>query len=191
MKFDIERNKLHFAIMILCFIYGGISLIVFLLQINIAYRAERDLEAFNTSRIEALEFRNRFLNETGNFSRERFRQSSAFAYPIGYISLMGSIISILAGLSLLDILRKKEKAKITNDVIETMTTPDEKIVLSELEGAGGELTQSDMVRRTGLSTVKIHRVIKRLEMLGIVKKYPYGMTNKIRLEVKHKNGGQN
>lgn len=186
MKFDIRRNKAHFAIMVLCFIYGGISLIVFFLQINVAYRAERDQEAFNTSKIEALEFRNRFLNETGNFSRERFRQSSAFAYPIGYISLMGSIISILAGLSLLDILRKREKTKVANDIIETMTTPDEKIVLSELENAGGELTQSDLVKKTGLSTVKVHRVVKRLEQLGILAKYPYGMTNKIRLEKKQK-----
>ncbi|MBI5354846.1 MAG: winged helix-turn-helix transcriptional regulator [Candidatus Aenigmarchaeota archaeon] len=158
-------------------------MIVFLLQMNISYREERGQSLFNSSRTESLEFGNRLANQSGNFSRERFlRPQNSFAYPIGYVSLMGSIISILAGISLLDILRKKEKAKITSDIIETMTTPDEKTVLSELEDAGGELTQSDLVKKTNLSTVKVHRVIKRLELLGIIKKYPYGMTNKIKLE---------
>lgn len=46
----------------------------------------------------------------------------------------------------------------------------------------GELTQSDLVRKTKLSKVKVHRIVKRLESLGIVSKYPYGITNKIKLE---------
>jgi uncharacterized membrane protein len=33
-----------------------------------------------------------------------------------------------------------------------------------------------------LSKVKVHRIVKRLESLQIIKKYPYGLTNKIRLE---------
>jgi uncharacterized membrane protein len=40
------------------------------------------------------------------------------------------------------------------------------------------------VKRTKLSKVKVHRVLKRLESMGIVNKYSYGITNKIRL-----NGG--
>ncbi|MBI3035785.1 MarR family transcriptional regulator [Candidatus Woesearchaeota archaeon] len=60
--------------------------------------------------------------------------------------------------------------------------PDEKIAIGELEKNNGALTQSELVRNTGLSKVKVHRIVKRLESLGIVKKYPYGVTNKIKLE---------
>ena len=63
-----------------------------------------------------------------------------------------------------------------------MIMHDEKIVIKELERNEGELTQSDLVRKTKLSKVKVHRIIKRLESLFIVSKYPYGVTNKIKLE---------
>jgi len=60
--------------------------------------------------------------------------------------------------------------------------PDEKIVIKELGRNNGELTQSDLVRKTKLSKVKIHRIVRRLETLEIISKYPYGVTNKIKLE---------
>ena len=62
-----------------------------------------------------------------------------------------------------------------------MTTPEEKLVIRILNENGGELTQSELVRRTRLSKVRVHRVIKRLESLNIVDKYSYGLTNKIKL----------
>ncbi len=84
----------------------------------------------------------------------------------------------------MDLLKKKERKKLTKDLINTMTTPEEKLILKELEEAGGELTQSELVRKTGLSRVKVHRIVKRLERLEIISKYPYGVTNKIKLEKK-------
>ena len=99
-----------------------------------------------------------------------------------FMSLLGSIVSILAALSLMDLLRKKERKEITKDVVDSMIMPDEKIVIKELEKNNGELTQSELVRKTKLSKVKVHRIVKRLESLEIVSKYPYGVTNKIKLE---------
>ncbi len=84
----------------------------------------------------------------------------------------------------MDLLKKKERKKLTKSLIDTMTTPEEKLILKELEEAGGELTQSELVRNTKLSKVKVHRIIKRLEGLEIISKYPYGVTNKIKLEKK-------
>ena len=81
-----------------------------------------------------------------------------------------------------NILRRREKKEAKREVIDTMVMPDEKAVIKELETHNGELTQTEIVRFTKLSKVKIHRVVKRLESLGIIKKYPYGMTNKIKLE---------
>ena len=82
----------------------------------------------------------------------------------------------------MNLLRAKETKELKKDVIESMILPDEKIIIKELERNNGEMTQSDLVRRTNLSKVKVHRIVKRLESLGIVSKYPYGITNKIKLE---------
>ena len=82
----------------------------------------------------------------------------------------------------MNLLRAKETKELKKEVIESMILPDEKIVIKELERSNGEMTQSDLVRRTNLSKVKVHRIVKRLESLGIVSKYPYGITNKIKLE---------
>lgn len=105
--------------------------------------------------------------------------------PIELIaSSSGLVISLLAGFSLMDLLKKEEKKELTKSVIGTMLTPEEKSVIKVLEENDDELPQSDLVSRTRLSKVKISRIIKRLESLKVVNKYPYGMTNKIKLERK-------
>lgn len=179
--------------MVLCFIYGGVSLIVFALQLNSLIQAEKLQQwmndrmrveiGLNESDFSRPSFFQRHSLDT-NFSQMGFLgvRRTSLSYPIIILSFLGSAISILAGLSLMDLLRKKERKELTKSVIDTMTTPEEKIVIKELEKNNGELTQSDLVKKTGLSKVKVHRIVKRLESLEIVKKYPYGVTNKIKLE---------
>lgn len=169
-----EIKKAHYFIMILCFIYGGVSLIILIFQIYYFLRSGQ-FSFTGGARPE------RFVNIT-HFSNVRHARFSALLSPFIIISFLGSVISIFAGLSLLDLLRKKERKEITKDVVDSMILPDEKIVIKELENNNGELTQSDLVRKTKLSKVKVHRIVKRLESLGIVSKYPYGVTNKIKLE---------
>jgi uncharacterized membrane protein len=36
--------------------------------------------------------------------------------------------------------------------------------------------------KTGFSKVKVHRALTKLETRKVIKKYPYGLTNKIVLE---------
>jgi uncharacterized membrane protein len=127
-------------------------------------------------------------NQTGNFTRERFEQfqvrNATYFLMLIFTSLFGSVISIFAGLVIYSLLRKKERKELTKNVIDLVTTPEEKRVLKELEESGGVLTQTELAKRTKLGKVKVHRVIKRLEMIGMVSKYSYGMTNKIKLEKK-------
>ena len=169
-----ENKKVHYFIMILCFIYGGVSLIILIFQVYFFLRKGQFSYAGD--------FRpERFANFT-NLEGIRHGRFNALLSPFIIISLLGSVISIFAGLSLLDLLRKRERKEITKDVVDSMVMPDEKIVIKELEVNDGELTQSDLVRKTKLSKVKVHRIVKRLESLKIVSKYPYGVTNKIKLE---------
>ena len=190
MKLSFDKHKVHIIVMVLCFIYGGFSLVVFSLQSSFLFRQERTpdhsgriaLELLNESEVYSPSIFQRPPLDP-NLSRTGFwglRRTSP--YPIMIASFLGSVISLLAALSLMDLLRKKERKELTKSVIDTMTTPEEKAIIKELERNSGELTQSDLVRKTGLSKVKVHRIIKRLESLGIVSKYPYGVTNNIRLE---------
>jgi uncharacterized membrane protein len=187
MRLGFNKHNLHVLVMMLCFIYGGVSLMFFLIQIGpligspraLPSQFEREFDIlFNDSSNDSEEFLFRIRPERV----ERFQANiSGSFYSVIFISLSGSIISILAGTSLWVLLRKKERKKLTDDIVNTMTTDEEKLVMRTLEENDNELTQNELVKRTKLSKVKIHRVIKRLESMGIVSKYSYGMTNKIRL----------
>jgi ribosomal protein S25 len=187
MKLDFNRHNLHAIVMILCFVYGGISLSFFLMQIGPHFISPGGGPAFVVGEIDVLF--NESCKEPGNctiplpsMGVERFQRNiSGLFNLILFVSLSGSVISILAGTSLWILLRKKERKKLTDDIVNTMTTDDEKLVMRVLEENSGELTQSELARRTKLSKVKVHRMIKRLESIGIVSKYSYGMTNKIKL----------
>jgi hypothetical protein len=180
-----KKHDWHFLVMILCFIYGGISLLFFIMQLS------PFLSQGGGPPIRGLELG---MNATDNISRPQelagsnvtrrvfFEpEISRFFYLIIFVSLSGSVISITAGLSLMNLLRKKERKELTKGVIDTMTTPEEKLVIKILNENHGEMTQSELVKRAKLSKVKIHRVIKRLESLKVVDKYSYGLTNKIKL----------
>ncbi len=169
-----EKKKIIYNIaMILCFVYAGISAILLVYQIY--YLVRSPAMRFNPM-INASIDRGNIPNDFMSLRRGRFS-------PINIIgSSLGLVISSFAGFTIMSLLRKKEKKEITKKVIDTMLTPEEKNVIKVLEENNDELTQSELVTRTRLSKVKVHRIIKRLESLKVVSKYPYGVTNKIKLE---------
>ncbi|MBI2652703.1 winged helix-turn-helix transcriptional regulator [Candidatus Woesearchaeota archaeon] len=166
-----NKRKFYWFVAILCLIYGGVAFILFIQQSYILYVRNQFTQSDDFARNATQIASNRF--------RPNFRTLTII--PL-VVNLFGALISILAGLSLVSILRSKESKELKKDVIESMVLPDEKLVIRELEKNNGELTQSELVRKTGLSKVKVHRIVKRLESLEIVSKYPYGVTNKIKLE---------
>ena len=60
--------------------------------------------------------------------------------------------------------------------------PEEKAVVELLKKNDNAMTQKEIAIELGLSKVKAHRIIKRLEQKKVVKKFDYGMTNKVKLE---------
>lgn len=174
------------VVLIMCFLYAGASLVFFVTNYSNFVRAESMESRFRNATLD--------MNMSGAFPpppRPDFREDrmTRVARNTMVTSLIGCIVSILAGISILDLIRKKEKRELTKSIIESMTTPEEKKVISALEDAGGELTQAQIVDNVRLSKVKAHRIIKRLEQMKIITKYPYGVTNKIVLEkISEKNG---
>ena len=60
--------------------------------------------------------------------------------------------------------------------------PDGKLLVRLLQGNKGTLTQSELVRKSGMDKLRVSRAIKKLERLRVIRKHPYGMTNSITLE---------
>ena len=71
----------------------------------------------------------------------------------------------------------KRKSNFLNDLL----TTEEKRVIRIIEENNGEITQSDLVKKSQLSKLKISRIIKKLEQSKIVEKIQWGLTNKIRI----------
>lgn len=63
---------------------------------------------------------------------------------------------------------------------------EEGLIIESMIKRGGSTTQSEIVKDTKLSRVKVFRVLKKLEDKGIILKKPYGMTKTIELDKKFK-----
>ncbi|MBI5066429.1 hypothetical protein HZA97_09420 [Candidatus Woesearchaeota archaeon] len=55
----------------------------------------------------------------------------------------------------------------------------EKTIYLEISKNNGEMLQNKIVQKTGLSKVKVARIIARLERKKLIRKERYGLTNKI------------
>jgi len=59
---------------------------------------------------------------------------------------------------------------------------DERKVFSELMASGGEMLQNALVLRTGLTKVKMTRILSSLENKQLIAKERHGLTNRIKLK---------
>lgn len=171
--------KKYFLIMILCFLLGGFSIITYVLQaystnLDRGFFGPRALRIENSSNLSDL--RSRALNFTGTTS------ASLLFSPFALMLLFSGILMIIAGGSIWSITREKEIKHTRERITNLLLLPEERSVIDELKKAGGSVTQSQLVLKTGIGKVKIHRVVKSLERKGIINKYQYGLTNKIVLE---------
>jgi hypothetical protein len=177
-----NEYRRYFAVMIICFVVGGFAITTFFIE---AYT--------NIMGREFLGFRPRFDNLTDlNETARRIDvtqnlpvppgRSIAVLSPFVFVLLLSGVVLIIGGIALWSLTREKELKHTKEKLTDLLLLPDEKTVIQELRKSNGEMTQSQLVIKTGLSKVKVHRVIKSLTMKGIIKKYEYGLTNKIILE---------
>ena len=167
--------------MVLCFVYAGISLILLIYQSSLMINIEQreflqQMQNITQNRLSELNPEQNTSIRPGSMRRAPFTPLEIIA------SSSGLVISLLAGFTLIDMLKRKEKKELTKKMIDIMLMPEERKVVELLEENNEEMTQSELVAKTKLSKVKISRVIKRLESLKVISKFPYGMTNKIKLE---------
>lgn len=68
------------------------------------------------------------------------------------------------------------------DLILPLLKGDEKAIFKQLMDSKGGMLQNKLVLETGLTKVKMTRVLSRLESKQLIVKERYGLTNKIRLK---------
>jgi hypothetical protein len=177
-----NEYKRYLIIMVLCFVVGGFAITAFFIE---AYT--------NLMGREFMGFRPRFdnitnltdavrrIDSTQNLSEPPIRGITVMS-PFVFVLLISGIVLIIGGIALWSLIREKELKHTKEKLTDLLLLPDEKVVIQELRKSNGEMTQSQLVIKTGLSKVKVHRVVKSLTLKGIIKKYQYGLTNKIILE---------
>jgi hypothetical protein len=185
-------NRKYVLVMVLCFLFGGFSLILYLMMVySVFWQNEMIMGIRREGEVLNIPvFANELSNASGNFTPppidgRRFiisNPSSLLLSPFSIAFLAAGIISILAGLSIWNLIREKEIKAARKNLLDVFLLPEEKMVMSEIEKYGGSLTQSELVKTTGFSRVKVHRIVRNLENKKLIIKQEYGMTNKIVLK---------
>lgn len=108
--------------------------------------------------------------------------SLSFTSPFSFMMFFNGIILLSGGISIWGLTRDKEIKSTKEKITSLLLMPEERMVIDELRKSKGSMAQSQLVKNTGMSKVKMHRIVSKLAVKGIIKKYPYGLTNKIVLE---------
>ena len=177
-----ERKYLKYSIvMVLLFFVGGFSLILYIFQ---AYSVFWGAETFTLIRERLTQ--NNSLQSNRSFVGERLIELSnpeaVLASPLSLMLLFVGVTSTAGGVSIWHLAREKELKFVKEGITSLLLTPEERSIIEELKKASGKLNQNQLVKKTGFSKVKVHRALVRLEMRKIIKRYPYGLTNKVVLE---------
>lgn len=169
------------AIMITSFLMAGIFLLLLIFNL-IVYFSTSNIRAEEEIKIDAIKVKN---NQTGLEKAHlstRLKGIKIGNIVFSTVFILGAIINGLAGWTIMQLTTKQEHKALSKIVRNALLTPEEKTLINILEENNNEMTQTELVRYSKLSKVKVSRIIKRLESLKVISKYPYGMTNKIRLE---------
>jgi hypothetical protein len=182
-----KKYRKYVIVMILCFLFGGFSLILYLLQL---YSVIWQADLISAIRMEGgnltVPVFSRELRYNTSFPNRRpmpLENPFSLLYSSFSIVLLSmGIISLLSGFSIWNLIREKELKSTKKTLLDTLLLPDEKIIMDMISENEESLTQRDIVRNTNFSRVKVHRILKNLERKNLIIKQPYGMTNKIVLK---------
>lgn len=175
---SIEGHGFQRVVSVFAFIFAFICLIMVLSQINyFMSKEQQNVPAVKNNITNNNSIQNNNPPPKDDFFRGMPRESP---FMLTFY-LIGFIVNFFSGLLIQIDIRKKEKRDLKSKVVSEVLLPQEKLVIKLLEENNRELTQREIVNKSGLNKLKVSRVIKRLESLNIIEKFPYGMTNNIKL----------
>lgn len=176
-------EKRYVTIMVLCFVFGGYFLFSSLYQTG-AFSLGAGSGFFPeppSDSDEILESMGNLTNRSQRFG-PGFRQNPfTAAIPLQFT---GGVVMIISGITMWYLTNEKEMKSVKDDVTNSLLLPEEKKVIAELRKQGGQFTQKKLARETGLTKVKIHRVLNKLEEKNLIERQPYGSTKMVTLKEK-------
>lgn len=89
----------------------------------------------------------------------------------------GMVILIFSSIRILKMFQKIEKNEI--EINMDYLSDDEKFIMNIIMKNGGQMLQNKIVNESGLSKVKVSRIITALEAKGFIEKRRKGVTNEI------------
>ena len=107
------------------------------------------------------------------------------SWHMEFMVLMG-VFGVFSGLTVFSIMnatieRQKQVVRTNTDIIMKFLTSEDREIVELLLSKQGMTTQSEIARLPGMSRLKAHRVVKKLEDRGIVHVEKYGKINMIRI----------
>jgi uncharacterized membrane protein len=105
--------------------------------------------------------------------------------------IMG-LFGVLSGLIMYSILsstleKQRRLVKSNVDIIMKFLSSEEKELIRKLIEKGGMTTQSEVAKLQGMSRLKAHRIVKKMESRGIIRVDKHGKINMIRIVDELKN----
>ena len=112
-------------------------------------------------------------------------------FHVEFMIIMG-LFGVFSGLMVFSIMnatleRQKQVVKTNIDIIMKFLTSEDREVVELLLSKQGMTTQSEIAKLPGMSRLKAHRIVKKLEDRGIVHVEKYGKINMIRIVDELKN----
>jgi apolipoprotein N-acyltransferase len=106
-------------------------------------------------------------------------------YHIHFMVIMG-LFGVFSGLVVYNVLnttleKQKRLVKTNIDIIMKFLSPEDREIVQLLISKEGMTTQSEIARLPGMSRLKAHRIVKKLEDRGIVHVEKYGKVNMVRI----------
>ncbi len=103
--------------------------------------------------------------------------------PYLFIPFMGSL-GLFTGMLIFVLFKDDQDNNIETDAILKLVEENDRKVM-EVLFREKEIMQSKIVKKTGLSKVKVSRILKELEQKGMIEKLPNGNTNLVKLDKKY------
>lgn len=171
----LEKRIFHKITIVLCFIFAAICFILLISQIYSFILPEK-------VQINNLDQNNSNPPKSPPPKDDFFRGMPKDSPIMLLFFLLGFLINLFSGIIMYSLSNAKEKKEIKSKIVGELLLPEEQIIIDLLEKNNGELTQKELTLRSNFNKLKVSRLIGKLESLKIIDKFPYGMTNKIKLK---------
>ncbi len=155
-------QRKYLAIMIVCFLLGGFSIMLFIISLNAGISFTINNNSKTLSLLDSMIPNGTYL----------------VISSLSFVTAIYSTAFIFAGVAIFYLTSSKEKP-LSSAFNYKLLTPDEKLVVDFIKSRKGTITQKELSQKTGIGKVRLSRIISRLCSKNILQKSGYGMTNKI------------